>query len=155
MIGLGAPCNHLSLSLNHMPSPSTMSTANQANSSRSSELRVYNSPYPAIAVPVDQSISQFLCTTNPDDIGPDKVILQDFDDDAQGITHQGLFTAAVNLSAVLSSKHRVTQGDVVCIFAENSVRWVVFAHSVLWGGGVVWQANSGSTPLLSTPLTSK
>ncbi|KAK7429087.1 hypothetical protein QQZ08_004302 [Neonectria magnoliae] len=96
---------------------------------------IYNSPYPMPNVPIHQSISQFLVQGDPDDTPPDKVILADFDNPSRHLTYSGLRHNAARDAAILRKAHRLDEGDVVCIYASNSVDWAALAHGVLWAGG--------------------
>ncbi|KAF7564012.1 hypothetical protein G7046_g158 [Stylonectria norvegica] len=96
---------------------------------------IYRSPYPKLHVPVNQSVTEFLLQSDPDDAHPDKVILSDFDDPSRQLTYGGLRHDAARDAAILRTKHSLTEGDVVCIYAQNSVDWVSLAHGVLWAGG--------------------
>ncbi|KAH8650068.1 luciferin 4-monooxygenase [Xylariales sp. PMI_506] len=64
---------------------------------------VYRSPYPSAAVPTDLSLSQFLCTTNPDDAPPSKVILEEFDNPSRAVTYGGIRDAASRYAHALAS----------------------------------------------------
>lgn len=91
------------------------------------------------AVPHDQSVSQFLLSSNPDDVHPDTVILADFDDPEHSkITYAGLRNKASSYATILQREYGVKDGDVVCIYGYNSVSWIVMAHAVLWAGGCFW-----------------
>lgn len=96
--------------------------------------RSYTSPYPPIAVPTDQSVSQFLLSQNPDDVSPDKVILRDFHDSNRVLTFGGLRREAAKASSGLRKHLNLQQGDIVCICGYNSVNWALLAHAVLWSG---------------------
>ncbi|KAM5351010.1 hypothetical protein ACJ41O_003733 [Fusarium nematophilum] len=97
--------------------------------------RIYTSPYPPPHVPTNQGISQFLLQTNPDDTHPDKVILVDFDNPSRELTYAGLRDNAARDAAILRHDFGLKQGDVVCIYAHNSVDWASMAHAVVWAGG--------------------
>ncbi|KAF4982853.1 hypothetical protein FZEAL_1603 [Fusarium zealandicum] len=97
--------------------------------------KIYNSPYPLSHVPNNQSVSQFLLQSDPDDTPPDKVILEDFDNPNRQLTYGGLRYNAARDAAILRDNYGLRQGDVVCIYAYNSIGWVSMAHAVLWAGG--------------------
>ncbi|KPM41137.1 hypothetical protein AK830_g5380 [Neonectria ditissima] len=107
--------------------------------------RIYHSPYPMPNVPVHQSISQFLVQSDPDDTHPDKVILADFDNPSRELTYSGLRRDAARDAAMLQKAHRLGEGDVVCIYARNSVDWASLAHAVLWAGGCFCGINPMAT----------
>ncbi|KAF4985875.1 hypothetical protein FDECE_16256 [Fusarium decemcellulare] len=97
--------------------------------------RIYTSPYPPPNVPINQSVSQFLLHSDPDDTSPEKVILVDFDNPHRQLTYGGLRHNAARDAAILGNSHGLKEGDVVCIYAHNSVDWATMAHAVLWAGG--------------------
>ncbi|KAH7170017.1 acyl-CoA synthetases/AMP-acid ligases II [Dactylonectria macrodidyma] len=97
--------------------------------------RIYHSRYPMPNVPTDQSISQFLLHSDPDDAHPDSVILADFDNPERSVTYGQLRQNAARDAAVLRHDHGLQETDVVCIYAYNSVSWASLAHGVLWAGG--------------------
>ena len=99
---------------------------------------IYNSPYPMPDVPTNQSISQFLLQSDPDDAHPNTVILADYDNPTYELTYRGLRNNAARDAAILRNIHGLSQGDVVCIYAQNSVDWASLAHGVLWAGGCFW-----------------
>ncbi|CAM1505010.1 Fc.00g106470.m01.CDS01 [Cosmosporella sp. VM-42] len=95
---------------------------------------IYNSPYPMPDVPINQSISQFLLQSDPDDAHPDTVILADYDNPSYELTYGRLRYNAARDAAILKNIHGLERGDVVCIYAQNSVDWASLAHGVLWAG---------------------
>ncbi|KAF4460124.1 acyl- synthetases AMP-acid ligases II [Fusarium albosuccineum] len=97
--------------------------------------RIYTSPYPHPNVPINQSVSQFLLHSDPDDTSPEKVILVDFDNPHRQLTYGGLRHNAARDAAILRTSHGLQEGDVVCIYAHSSVDWDSMAHAVLWAGG--------------------
>lgn len=99
---------------------------------------MYHSPYPTPSVPSDVSVSQFLLSSNPDDLPPDQKIVSDFDNQQQTLTIQELRFDAARDASTLISRFRLQEGDVVCIFAPNSISWVALAHAILWAGGCFW-----------------
>lgn len=100
--------------------------------------RIYDSPYPKPDVPINKSISQFLLQSNPDDAHPDQVILADFDNPKRELTYGALRRNASRDAAILRHVHGLNEGDVVCIYAYNSVDWASLAHGVMWAGGCFW-----------------
>lgn len=100
--------------------------------------RIYNSPYPKPDVPTNQSISQFLLQSNPDDAHSDQVILADVDNPKRELTYGALRRNAARDAAILRDVHGLNEGDVVCIYAYNSVDWASLAHAVMWAGGCFW-----------------
>ncbi|OCK80965.1 acyl-CoA synthetases/AMP-acid ligases II [Lepidopterella palustris CBS 459.81] len=107
--------------------------------------QVYESIFAPINVPQGLSISQFLVQYNPDDTPADKVIVEDFEG-GRTVTYGGLREEAATGAAGLTATLGLGPGDVVAIYATNSVDYVVLAHSVLWFGGIV----AGINPLAST-----
>lgn len=103
---------------------------------------MYRSPYPEPFVPSDVSVSQFLLSSNPDDVPPDQQILSDFDNQEQTLTIQELHSHAERDASTLISRFGLREGDVVCIFAPNSISWVTLAHAILWAGGCFWSVYS-------------
>lgn len=99
---------------------------------------IYKSPYPMPDVPIHQSISQFLVESDPDDASPDTVILADYNNPSHQLTYGGLRQNAARDAAILKTEHGLREGDVVCIYAHNSVDWASLAHAVLWAGGCFW-----------------
>jgi acyl-CoA synthetase (AMP-forming)/AMP-acid ligase II len=99
---------------------------------------IYASPYPAFNVPTNSSISQFLLKYNPENTDADKKIFEDFDAPHKSITYGGIRTAAAQGAAGLRSVLGLREGDVVAIFATNSLDWAVLAHSVMWAGATFW-----------------
>lgn len=99
---------------------------------------IYRSPYPMPAVPTNQSISQFLLQSDPDDTHPDTVIIANFDNPDQNVTYGGLRHNAARHAAALRSQFGLREGDSVCIYGFNSVSWASLAHAVLWAGGFFW-----------------
>ncbi|KAE9582252.1 4-coumarate--CoA ligase-like 5 [Colletotrichum fructicola] len=96
---------------------------------------MYHSPYPTPLVPSDVSVSQFLLSSNPDDVPPDQKILSDFDNQQQTLTLQELRFNAARDASTFISRFGLQEGDVVCIFGPNSISWVALAHAILWAGG--------------------
>ena len=96
---------------------------------------IYKSPYPMPDVPIHQSISQFLLESDPDDAHPDTVILANFDNPSYQLTYGEIRENAGRDAAILKEQHGLDEGDVVCIYAQNSVNWASLAHAVLWAGG--------------------
>lgn len=102
---------------------------------------IYHSPYPMPAVPIDQSVSQFLLTSDPDDSHPETVIFADFDSpQTHKVTYAGLRNAASRNAATLRSRHGLRERDVMCIYGTNSVNWASLAHAALWAGACFWYA---------------
>lgn len=100
---------------------------------------IYHSPYPMPIIPTDQSVSQFLLKSNPDDIYPEKIILADFDDpDGANLTYATIRDIASRHAAVLRRTYGLKETDVVCIYGYNSLDWIKMAHAVLWAGGCFW-----------------
>ena len=99
---------------------------------------IYNSPYPTPDVPTAVSVSQFLRQSNPDDVPLSKVILSDFENPERSITLGELRHNSARDASVLKFDFDLQEGDVVCIYARNSVRWVSLAHAIIWAGGCMW-----------------
>lgn len=102
------------------------------------EHNVYQSPYPTPNIPLHQSISQFLLNSDPDDSHPEKVIWSDYDNPSREISYGGLRYNAARDAGTLRTDYGLSEGDVVCIYAYNSVDWASLAHAVLWAGGCFW-----------------
>lgn len=103
------------------------------------DLNIYESPYPMPSVPINQSISQFLLASDPDDTHPDTAILADFDaPDTRKVTYAGLRRAASRDAATLRKRYGLKEGDVMCIYGYNSVNWACLAHAALWAGACFW-----------------
>lgn len=107
---------------------------------------IYKSLFPAPPTPRDVSISQFLVRTNPDDVPADKVIICDFENPGHKLTYGELRTRSAQGAASLKNSHGMKEGDVVCLFGQNSVNWMLLCHCVLWGGGCFAAINSLATP---------
>jgi long-subunit acyl-CoA synthetase (AMP-forming) len=104
-----------------------------------SQTNVYHSPYPLPAIPHNQSVSQFLACSNPDDAHPDTVILADFDDPVgKNVTYGGLRHNAARDAAILRRRYGLAEAGIVCIYGFNSVAWASIAHATLWSGGCFW-----------------
>lgn len=100
---------------------------------------IYHSPYPMPSVTTDQSISQFLTTSDPDDAHPQTVVLADFESpQTRKVTYAGLRDAASRDAATLRNRHGLEEGDVVCIYGYNSLDWACLAHAILWAGACFW-----------------
>ena len=120
--------------------------------------RIYKSLFPSPAVPTDISISQFLLQHNPDDVSQDKIIFSDLDDPNNFLTFGSLRDKASLGSSGLKAVLGLREGDVVSIFARNSVNFTLLAHSVLWSGACFRYGtpllenhrNSNTYPALST-----
>ena len=108
--------------------------------------RVYKSPFPAVHVPTNISVSAYLTQSNPDDVPPEKTILSDFDTPGRTLTYGGLRQEAARGAVWLKAAFGLKPGDVVCIYGTNSVSWVLMAHSAIWAGGYFSAIN---------PLTTK
>ncbi|OAA57615.1 acyl-CoA synthetases/AMP-acid ligases II [Niveomyces insectorum RCEF 264] len=106
---------------------------------------IYQSSYPALNVPTDVSISQYLLRVNPDDVSPSKVIMSDFENPAHTLTYGELRTRSAQAAATLRHGHGMAEGDVVCILGQNSVNWMLLCHSVIWGGGCFSAINALAT----------
>lgn len=100
--------------------------------------RVYHSPYPTPHYPTNLSVSQFLLQSDPDDVPGDKVIFADFEDPSRRISYRQLRENATRDAALLKSSYGIQEGDVVCIYAQNSLQWIQLAHAVMWAGGCFW-----------------
>ncbi|KAH8176646.1 AMP-binding enzyme domain-containing protein [Sarocladium implicatum] len=96
--------------------------------------RIYQSPYPTPHYPTNLSVSQFLLQSDPDDVPADQVIFADFDNPSRCLTYRQLRDDAAKDAAVLRSSFGIREGDVVCIYAQNSLEWVKLAHAVVWAG---------------------
>lgn len=100
--------------------------------------RVYRSPFPPFSTPRDLSISQFLLASNPDDVPHETPISSDFNNPSHGLTFGGLRKLAAQGAAGLREVVGLGEGDVVCIYGQNSVNWSLLSHSVMWAGACSW-----------------
>ncbi|CAK7212837.1 hypothetical protein SCUCBS95973_001596 [Sporothrix curviconia] len=107
---------------------------------------IYQSQFPAPPTPQDLSVSQFLVRTNPDDVPADKTIICDFENPDHSLTYGELRTRSAQGAATLRNRHGMKEGDVVCLFGQNSVNWMLLCHCVLWGGGCFAAINALATP---------
>lgn len=98
--------------------------------------RIYESNYPPVSVPSDQSFSRFLLKNNPDDVPVDTTIWADFKDMEHKMTFGGIRESAALGAAGLQKVLGIEGGDFVCIYATNSVKWAYLSHSVMWAGAV-------------------
>lgn len=105
--------------------------------------RIYRSQYPTPHYPTDLSVSQFLLQSDPDDVPSDKVIFADFEDASRCITYRQLRENAARDAAILRTTYGLEQGDVVCIYGQNSLEWISLAHAVMWAGGCFWYVYTG------------
>ncbi|KAI1316057.1 acyl-CoA synthetases/AMP-acid ligases II [Xylariaceae sp. FL0255] len=106
---------------------------------------IYQSPFPTPHVPTDLSISQFLLAQNPDDVPHNKEIISDFDHRAHALSYGELRTRAARAASYLENCMNVREGDVVCIYGQNSVNWLLLAHSIFWVGGCASLINPAAT----------
>ncbi|KAK2775857.1 phenylacetyl- ligase [Colletotrichum kahawae] len=81
---------------------------------------MYRSPYPEPFVPSDVSVSQFLLSSNPDDVPPDQQILSDFDNQEQTLTIQELHSHAARDASTLISRFGLREGDVFSLDFRSS-----------------------------------
>lgn len=99
------------------------------------EETIYASQHLGPSVPIDSSWPDFVCRYNPDDVSNDKVVLEDLEEPYDSLTYGGLRHDAGVAAAFLQSMG-LKPGDVVAIYASNSVAWLRAAYAVLWAGGV-------------------
>lgn len=99
---------------------------------------IYTSPFGDLNVPTDLSLSQFIARNNPDDVSSDRVIASDFDNPGRSLTFGELRKRAAQGAASLRYAFGMGEGDVVCIYGQNSVNWLLLCHCVMWGGGCFW-----------------
>ena len=83
--------------------------------------RIYTSSYPPPQVPTNLSVSQLLQLYNPDDVEGDKVICED-DWTGKKITYAGIRAESAKGAYGLREMMGLSERDVVCICAPNSVR---------------------------------
>lgn len=100
--------------------------------------RIYESPYPAPHYPTNLSVSQFLLQSDPDDVPAEKSIFADFENPERRITYGQLRDNAAKDAATLKQTYSLREGDVVCIYGQNSLEWISLAHAVMWAGGCFW-----------------
>ncbi|KAF2104582.1 acyl-CoA synthetases/AMP-acid ligases II [Rhizodiscina lignyota] len=97
---------------------------------------IYRSKYPEPNAATNQSVSQFLLKSNPDDVTADTTIWSDFDEPDHKMTFGGIREQAALGAAGLREVLGVKEGDFVYIYASNSVNWAYLSHSVMWAGAV-------------------
>ncbi|KAF2502607.1 acyl-CoA synthetases/AMP-acid ligases II [Lophium mytilinum] len=107
--------------------------------------RIYESIIPEIHVPTNLSVHQFLTRYNPEDVAPDKVVWEEADG-GRTMSHGGVRDEAAIGAACLTSALGLHPGDVVAIYAPNSINYGIAAHSVLWFGGVIAGINPMTSP---------
>lgn len=115
--------------------------------------KIYTSIFPPPTTPRNLSVSQFLARYNPDDVPASKTIVCDFDNPQHSLTYGELRTRAAQGAASLRSLAGMQEGDVVCLFGQNSVNWMLLCHSILWGGGCFWCVSAPSPVCHSPSLT--
>ena len=93
--------------------------------------------YPDLHVPTDLSAHQFLIKYNPDDIVNDKIIYEELSPPNNKLTYGGIRQQAALAAAGLTSEFGLKAGDAVAVIAQNSVNYVLLAHSVMWVGGII------------------
>jgi 4-coumarate--CoA ligase len=95
---------------------------------------IYHSPFPPVTVPTNLSISQFLQLYNPDDVPNEKTILEDFDQPENILSYGDVRSKSARCAHALRTRRGLQVGDTVAIYAQNSVNWVLLAHSVMFAG---------------------
>jgi long-subunit acyl-CoA synthetase (AMP-forming) len=100
--------------------------------------RIHHSPYPTPHYPTNLSVSQFLLQSDPDDVPSEKPIFADFNHPDRQITYRQLRESAAKDAATLKQIYGLRDGDVVCIYGQNSLEWIALAHAVMWAGGCFW-----------------
>jgi acyl-coenzyme A synthetase/AMP-(fatty) acid ligase len=80
----------------------------------------YRSSYPPPHVPTNLSVSQYIQLYNPDDTTSDKVVFED-DWTDKTLTYSGLRSQSARGAFGLRRLLDLSEGDVVCICAPNSV----------------------------------
>lgn len=98
--------------------------------------QIYLSNVPDYHIPRNQSFHQFINLRNPDDVRPDKVILEDYGAPHKTLTYGGLREAAARVAGGFVRKYGLREGDAVGIISPNCVDWVVLSHALMWFGGV-------------------
>lgn len=86
--------------------------------------RIYRSDYPPPHVPHNVSVSQLLQLYNPDDVESGKIICED-DWTGKKLTYSGVREDAAKGAYGLRHVMHLNEGDVVCISAPNSVRFLM------------------------------
>lgn len=74
---------------------------------------------------------------NPDNVRPEKIILEDLSAPGDTITYGGLRDAAATAAGGLMNRYGLKAGDAVVVLAQNSVNYAILAHAVMWFGGVI------------------
>jgi acyl-coenzyme A synthetase/AMP-(fatty) acid ligase len=98
---------------------------------------IYKSIYSDLAVPTNKSIGQYFLEYNPDDVLPDKVILEDIGPNGSKATYGGFRRDVAKLAAELVLAFNLKMGDAVVVYASNSVNYILLAHAVMWFGGTI------------------
>ncbi|KAJ6851652.1 uncharacterized protein M6B38_260085 [Iris pallida] len=101
---------------------------------------IYRSPRPAIAFPADPNLSAVPFLFRNSHSYPDRLALADASD-SKSLTFSRLRLSVSSFAAALSETFRIGKGDVVLIFAPNSLLFPVSFLSVLALGAVATTAN--------------
>ncbi|KAL3474470.1 amp dependent CoA ligase [Aspergillus californicus] len=107
--------------------------------------RIYCSKVPDYAVPEGLSLHQFLTQYNPDLATRDQVILEDLSAPFKKLTYGSLREKAALGAAALSRRYHLQPGDCAIIYSTNSVNYSLFAHAIMWMGGVIAGVNTAWT----------
>jgi acyl-coenzyme A synthetase/AMP-(fatty) acid ligase len=98
---------------------------------------IYKSIYPDLAVPNNVSLGQYMLDCNPDDVSPNKVILEETGPNGNRITYGGIRRDSAKLAAELVLAFDLKVGDAVAIYAPNSTNYIQLAQAVMWFGGTI------------------
>ncbi|KAL4939244.1 hypothetical protein BDV06DRAFT_225215 [Aspergillus oleicola] len=107
--------------------------------------RIYRSKIPDYAVPDGLSIHQFLTHYNPDMAASDQVVFEDLSAPFKKLTYASLREKAGLGASALRKQYQLQPGDCAIIYAPNSVNYALFAHTIMWMGGVIAGINTAWT----------
>lgn len=79
-----------------------------------------------------------LLSLNPDDVSPDTIIYSDFNTPSNTVSFGGVRELAARGAAGLQETVGLREGDIVCVYGQNSVSWALLAHSIWWAGACSW-----------------
>lgn len=99
--------------------------------------RIYRSKIPDYVVPGGLSLHQFLTHYNPDLAAPDQIIFEDLNAPFKRLTYASLREGAALGASALRQQYQLQPGDSAIIYTPNSVNYALFAHAIMWMGGVI------------------
>ncbi|KAF2817630.1 acyl-CoA synthetases/AMP-acid ligases II, partial [Mytilinidion resinicola] len=107
--------------------------------------RIYESIFPDVHIPTNLSFHQFLTRYNPEDVAADKVVWEE-SDTGRTLSYGGVRDEAAIGAACLTGALGLHPGDVVAIYAPNSISYAIATHAVIWFGGVIAGINPMTSP---------